>query len=117
MDEEYDVIVLGTGLKECILVTSIQDAKDHISQIEYVFCSQLYPHFKSDDESKRRRIKQLKRDAGENAKLLLHIEERRNVAFLKSESYEGDKATLLARIGSRRKGRGSRRKGRGSRRN
>ncbi|KHN19440.1 Protein gamma response 1 [Glycine soja] len=75
-----------------------RDAKDRISQIEYVFCSQLYPHLKSDDASKRCCIEQLKRDADENAKLLLHAEERRNAAFLKSESCEGDKATLLARI-------------------
>ncbi|KAG4931311.1 hypothetical protein JHK86_048272 [Glycine max] len=60
MDEEYDVIVLGTGLKECIL---------------------------------------LKRDADEKANLLLHAEERRNDALLKSESCKGDKVTLLARIG------------------
>jgi len=39
-----------------ILVASIQDAKDHIAQIEYVFCSQLYPQFKSDATSKRHRI-------------------------------------------------------------
>jgi len=31
-----------------ILVASIQDAKDHIGHIEYIFCSQLYPQFKSD---------------------------------------------------------------------
>ncbi|KAE8732779.1 Gamma response protein 1, putative isoform 2 [Hibiscus syriacus] len=30
-----------------ILVASIQDAKDKISQIEYIFCSQLYPNFQT----------------------------------------------------------------------
>ncbi|PPS05205.1 hypothetical protein GOBAR_AA15453 [Gossypium barbadense] len=30
-----------------ILVASIQEAKDKISQIEYIFCSQLYPNFQS----------------------------------------------------------------------
>ncbi|KAG4934060.1 hypothetical protein JHK87_048062 [Glycine soja] len=43
--------------------------------------------------------KHLKRDADEKAKLLLHAEERRNDALLKSESCKGDKVTLLARIG------------------
>ncbi|KAL2349008.1 hypothetical protein Fmac_003008 [Flemingia macrophylla] len=34
--------------KSTILVaSSIQEAKDRISQIEYVFCSQLYPDFLS----------------------------------------------------------------------
>ncbi|KAL9247083.1 hypothetical protein vseg_020551 [Gypsophila vaccaria] len=28
-----------------ILVASIQEAKDRISQVEYIFCSQLYPNF------------------------------------------------------------------------
>ncbi|GMI66209.1 gamma response gene 1 [Hibiscus trionum] len=30
-----------------ILAASIQEAKDKISQIEYIFCSQLYPNFQS----------------------------------------------------------------------
>jgi len=83
MDKEYNVIVLGMGLKECIHVASIQDAKDRFSQIEYVFYSLLYPHFKSDNEWKCRCIEQLKRDADEKAKLLLHAEERRNAVLLK----------------------------------
>ncbi|KAG4909157.1 hypothetical protein JHK87_055273 [Glycine soja] len=41
MDEEYNVIVLGMGLKECIHVASIQDAKDRFSQIEYVNAESL----------------------------------------------------------------------------
>ncbi|TKY68167.1 gamma response 1 [Spatholobus suberectus] len=51
---------LFSGLST-ILVASIQEAKDRISQIEYVFCSQLYPDF----QSKRRRIEQLEREAHE----------------------------------------------------
>ncbi|KAL0464405.1 UNVERIFIED_CONTAM: protein gamma response 1 [Sesamum latifolium] len=30
-----------------ILVATIQEAKDRISQIEYIFCSQLFPNFQS----------------------------------------------------------------------
>ncbi|KAM4082497.1 hypothetical protein ACJW30_11G179000 [Castanea mollissima] len=44
-DEKY-----VSGLST-ILVATIQEAKDRISQIEYVFCSQLYPNFQSKSKS------------------------------------------------------------------
>ncbi|XP_014492446.1 protein gamma response 1 [Vigna radiata var. radiata] len=95
-----------------ILVASIQDAKDRIAQIEYVFCSQLYPQFKSDAASKRRRIDQLQREVDENMALhknlvelvqskvsaLKDAEEKRNAAFSKLEDCESEKVKLLARI-------------------
>lgn len=34
-----------------ILVATIQEAKDRISQIEYIFCSQLFPNFQSKSKS------------------------------------------------------------------
>lgn len=34
-----------------ILVATIQEAKDRISQIEYIFCSQIYPTFQSNSKS------------------------------------------------------------------
>ncbi|KAJ8565642.1 hypothetical protein K7X08_008218 [Anisodus acutangulus] len=34
-----------------ILVATIQEAKDRISQIEYIFCSQLFPNFQSNYKS------------------------------------------------------------------
>lgn len=34
-----------------ILVASIQEAKDRISQIEYIFCSQIYPKFQSNSKT------------------------------------------------------------------
>lgn len=34
-----------------ILVATIQEAKDRISQIEYIFCSQLFPNFQSNSKS------------------------------------------------------------------
>lgn len=34
-----------------ILVATIQEAKDRISQIEYIFCSQLFPNFQSQSKS------------------------------------------------------------------
>ncbi|KAL2326470.1 hypothetical protein Fmac_025528 [Flemingia macrophylla] len=96
-----------TGLST-ILVASIQEAKDRISQIEYVFCSQLYPDFLS----KRRRINQLEREADENMALhktlvdslhskdssLSEVREARNAAFSKLEACEDEKALLSARI-------------------
>ncbi|XP_047177188.1 protein gamma response 1 [Vigna umbellata] len=95
-----------------ILVASIQDAKDRIAQIEYVFCSQLYPQFKSDAASKRRHIDQLQREVDENMALhknlvdlvqskvsaLKDAEEKRNAAFSKLEDCESEKVKLLARI-------------------
>lgn len=34
-----------------LLVATIQEAKDMISQIEYIFCSQIYPNFQSNSKS------------------------------------------------------------------
>ncbi|KAK7343188.1 hypothetical protein VNO80_26152 [Phaseolus coccineus] len=95
-----------------ILVASIQDAKDRIAQIEYVFCSQLYPQFKSDAASKRRRIDELQHEVDESMALhknlvelvqskvsaLKDAEEKRNSAFSKLEDCESEKVMLLARI-------------------
>ncbi|KAF7836000.1 protein gamma response 1 [Senna tora] len=39
---------LVSGLST-VLVASIQEAKDRISQIEFIFCSQLYPHFQIEE--------------------------------------------------------------------
>jgi hypothetical protein len=40
MDEEYDVIVLGTGLKECILsgLLSVDGLKVHAIQVYILLC-------------------------------------------------------------------------------
>jgi len=95
-----------------ILVASIQDAKDRIGQIEYVFCSQFYPQLKSEAASKRRRTDQLQREVDENmaphknlmelvqskVSALRNAEEKRNIAFSKLEDCEREKVKLLARI-------------------
>jgi len=105
-----DANLLG-GLST-ILVASIQDAKDRIAQIEYVFCSQLYPQFKSEAASKRRRIDQLQREVDDNMALhknlmelvqskvsaLKDAEEKRNAAFSRLKDCESEKVMLLARI-------------------
>ncbi|XP_061349046.1 protein gamma response 1 [Gastrolobium bilobum] len=69
-----------------ILVASIQEAKDRISQIEQIFCTQLYPNFQSKSKiseqlrienrrasedliAKRRRIEELEREVDEGMAL------------------------------------------------
>ncbi|GER27680.1 GAMMA RESPONSE 1 family protein [Striga asiatica] len=64
-----------------ILVATIQEAKDRISQIEYIFCSQLFPRFQLNSESLQK-IYYEAREAAEGAynykqkekELLLQIE-------------------------------------------
>ncbi|PQM40374.1 protein gamma response 1 [Prunus yedoensis var. nudiflora] len=50
IDSELDDADYVSGLST-LLVATIQEAKDRISQIEYVFCSQLYPYFQSKSKS------------------------------------------------------------------
>lgn len=50
IDSELDDVDYVSGLST-LLVATIQEAKDRISQIEYVFCSQLYPYFQSKSKS------------------------------------------------------------------
>ncbi|PKI47400.1 protein gamma response 1 [Punica granatum] len=47
---EVDDAKYVSGLST-ILVATIQEAKDRISQIEYIFCSQLFPNFQSKSKS------------------------------------------------------------------
>lgn len=47
---ELDDVKYISGLST-ILVATIQEAKDRISQIEYIFCSQLFPNFQSTTRS------------------------------------------------------------------
>ncbi|KAK7314280.1 hypothetical protein VNO77_39494 [Canavalia gladiata] len=94
---------LVTGLST-VLVASIQEAKDRISQIEYVFCSQLYPHFQSiaklshDLAAKRRRIEHLEVLLQSKESSVRDAEEKRNAAFAKLESCENERSVLLGRI-------------------
>lgn len=48
-----------------ILVSTIQEAKDRISQIEYVFCSQLYPNFQTKCKSLQKIYSEAKKSAEE----------------------------------------------------
>lgn len=105
---------LVSGLST-VFVASIQEAKDRISQIEYVFCTQLYPHFQTTSklaESKRRRIAELEREIDEGMALQKNLvdllrskeallkttEEKRKTATANLENCESENARLLGRI-------------------
>ncbi|KAI5421266.1 hypothetical protein KIW84_044916 [Lathyrus oleraceus] len=109
-DDEKRVSGLST-----ILVASIQEAKDKISQLEYVFCSQLYPHFQSTSkksDAKRRRIVELEREVDEGMllqknlvdlirtkeSLLKACEEKGKAAISKLENCESENVKLLRKI-------------------
>ncbi|KAF8009772.1 hypothetical protein BT93_J0690 [Corymbia citriodora subsp. variegata] len=62
---DHDDVKYVSGLST-ILVASIQEAKDRISQIEYIFCSQLYPNFQSKSRSLQK-IYSEAMEAAENA--------------------------------------------------
>ncbi|KAK3409139.1 hypothetical protein EUGRSUZ_J01260 [Eucalyptus grandis] len=62
---DHDDVKHVSGLST-ILVASIQEAKDRISQIEYIFCSQLYPNFQSKSRSLQK-IYSEAMEAAENA--------------------------------------------------
>ncbi|KAJ7982186.1 protein gamma response 1 [Quillaja saponaria] len=55
-DDEKYVSGLST-----ILVATIQEAKDRISQIEYIFCSQLYPNFQLKSKTLNRFYSELRK--------------------------------------------------------
>lgn len=62
-----------------ILVATIQEAKDRISQIEYIFCSQLFPNFQSQSKSLQKNYSEARKAAEDAWKkkendLLLAIE-------------------------------------------
>ncbi|OAY86047.1 Protein gamma response 1, partial [Ananas comosus] len=63
-----------------ILVATIQEVKDHVSQIEFIFCSQLFPNFQSKSKLLQTMLADAKRAADEEwrkkeADLLNQIEE------------------------------------------
>ncbi|XP_058071621.1 protein gamma response 1 [Magnolia sinica] len=89
-----------------ILVATIQEVKDRISQIEFIFCSQLFPNFQSRTRSLRKKLVDARKAAEDDWKkkensLLHQIEELRHEKLLAEEqnqhilaSLEGEKAKL-----------------------
>eukprot|EP00268_Persea_americana_P047762 TRINITY_DN50025_c0_g1_i1.p1 TRINITY_DN50025_c0_g1~~TRINITY_DN50025_c0_g1_i1.p1 ORF type:complete len:483 (+),score=139.71 TRINITY_DN50025_c0_g1_i1:128-1576(+) len=63
-----------------ILVATIQEVKDRISQIEFIFCSQLFPSFQSRSKTLQKRLAEARKAAEDNwrrkeSSLLCQIEE------------------------------------------
>lgn len=82
-----------------ILVATIQEAKDRISQVEYIFCSQLFPNIQSKFKIYSEAIKTVE-DAWKKKEndLLLQIERlklEKQQTLRENQSLKLDKATLL----------------------
>ncbi|KAL3348523.1 hypothetical protein AABB24_021940 [Solanum stoloniferum] len=69
-----------------ILVATIQEAKDRISQIEYIFCSQLFPNFQSN-------FKQIYSEARSAAET--SFKEKEKDLFLQMEKVQFEKQKVL----------------------
>ncbi|EXB40713.1 hypothetical protein L484_007296 [Morus notabilis] len=76
---ENDDLKYVSGLST-ILVATIQEAKDRISQIEYIFCSQLYPNFQS------------------KTKLMQKVSEARRAADIEWKEKESDLLFQIERL-------------------
>ncbi|KAI9169693.1 hypothetical protein LWI28_016239 [Acer negundo] len=72
-----------------ILVATIQEAKDRISQIEYIYCSQIYPNFRSKSKSLQKIYSEAKKAAEDVWK------EKENVLLLKIEQLQLEKQQVL----------------------
>ncbi|OIW07969.1 hypothetical protein TanjilG_20070 [Lupinus angustifolius] len=91
-DDEKFVSGLST-----ILVASIQETKDRISQIEYIFCTQLYPNLQSKSKTLIKLDNRLKKKEsefnelrGENRRITGEVvEKRRRIEELRREVDEG----------------------------
>lgn len=75
-----------------VLVATIQEAKDRIAQIEYIFCNQLYPNFKSKSKLLRRIYSEAKRASDGEWK------EREEAMLLRVERLELEKQRALEEL-------------------
>lgn len=73
-----------------ILVATIQEAKDRISQMEYIFCSQLYPKF----QTKARSMQDIYGEAKQAAEAIWR--EKENDLLQKIEKLKHDKEEAVA---------------------
>ncbi|XP_038701121.1 protein gamma response 1-like [Tripterygium wilfordii] len=83
-----------------ILVATIQEAKDRISQIEYIFCSQLFPNFQSKSKTLVKIYSEARKAAKDKWKekerdLLLQIE---RLHLEKQQAFEEKEALILEKI-------------------
>lgn len=87
-----------------ILVATIQEAKDRISQIEYIFCSQLFPNFQSKSKSLQKFFSDAREAAEDTCKnkesdLLLRIEKlqlENKVILEENQSLKLEKAQFVS---------------------
>lgn len=77
-----------------ILVATIQEAKDRISQIEYIFCSQIYPQF----QAKSKTLQKLYSEARESAENV--SKEKEKDLLLQIEKLQLEKQQLCDEISS-----------------
>ncbi|XP_021845892.1 protein gamma response 1 isoform X2 [Spinacia oleracea] len=89
-----------------LLVASIQEAKDKISQIEYIFCSQLYPNFHKTAKSLKKVYLEA-RNAAENewkerqSELEIQMKQlflEKELARDESKAFRAEKSRLLTRV-------------------
>ncbi|KAG9154343.1 hypothetical protein Leryth_000789 [Lithospermum erythrorhizon] len=83
-----------------ILVATIEEAKDRISQIEYIFCSQLYPNFQSKSKSLQKVYYEARKAAEDEYKvnennLLLQMETLRETLKQKANEVNVGKEAQL----------------------
>ncbi|KAF5736421.1 Gamma response1 putative isoform 1 [Tripterygium wilfordii] len=83
-----------------ILVATIQEAKDRISQIEYIFCSQLFPNFQSKSKTLVKIYSEARKAAEDGWKekerdLLLQVE---RLQLEKQQAFEEKEALKLEKI-------------------
>ena len=86
-----------------LLVAMIQDAKDSISQIEYIFCSQLYPNFQQHSKSLQKLYLEA-RTAAENeckerqTEIELQMKQQSLEKEQALDECKAEKSKLLARV-------------------
>lgn len=89
-----------------ILVATIEEAKDRISQIEYIFCSQLYPNIQKSSKSLQKIYSEARSDAenewkGRQSELELQMKQlflEKEQALDECKAFKAEKSMLLTRI-------------------
>ena len=85
---DNDDVKYVSGLST-ILVATIQEAKDRISQIEYIFCSQLFPNFQSKSKLLQKIYSEARRAAD------VEWKEKENELLLQIEKLKIEKQRML----------------------
>lgn len=86
-----------------ILVATIEEAKDRISQIEYIFCSQLYPNIQKCSKSLQKIYSEARSDAenewkGRQSVQMKQLFLEKEQALDECKAFKAEKSMLLTRI-------------------